>query len=36
MAACWRNPEATAAAPRDGWLWTGDIRCLDADGSAPE
>ncbi len=32
MAGYWRNAEATAAAIREGWLWTGDMGCLDADG----
>ena len=32
MAGYWRNPEATAAALREGWLFTGDVGCLDADG----
>jgi long-chain acyl-CoA synthetase len=32
MAGYWRNPEASAAALRDGWLWTGDVGSLDGDG----
>jgi long-chain acyl-CoA synthetase len=32
MAGYWRNPEASAAALRGGWLWTGDIGSLDGDG----
>jgi long-chain acyl-CoA synthetase len=32
MAGYWRNPDATATAIRDGWLFTGDVGCLDADG----
>jgi long-chain acyl-CoA synthetase len=32
MAGYWHNPQATAAAIRNGWLWTGDVGSLDADG----
>ena len=32
MAGYWRNPEASAQALRDGWLWTGDLGTLDGDG----
>jgi acyl-CoA synthetase (AMP-forming)/AMP-acid ligase II len=32
MARYWRNPEATAATIRDGWLHTGDLGRLDGEG----
>lgn len=32
MAGYWRHPEATANTLRQGWLWTGDMGALDADG----
>jgi len=32
MQGYWRNPEATAATLRGGWLHTGDLGSLDADG----
>ena len=32
MAGYWRQPEASAVALRDGWLWTGDIGRLDGEG----
>ena len=32
MQGYWNNPEANARALREGWLWTGDLGCLDAEG----
>jgi long-chain acyl-CoA synthetase len=32
MAGYWRNPEATASAIQNGWLFTGDMGTLDTDG----
>jgi long-chain acyl-CoA synthetase len=32
MAGYWNNPQATAEAIRDGWLYTGDLGSIDADG----
>jgi long-chain acyl-CoA synthetase len=32
MPGYWRNPEATAATMRGGWLHTGDVGVFDADG----
>lgn len=32
MAGYWQNREATAKTLKDGWLWTGDMGAMDADG----
>jgi acyl-CoA synthetase (AMP-forming)/AMP-acid ligase II len=32
MAGYWKNPQATAKALRGGWLHTGDVGTLDAEG----
>jgi long-chain acyl-CoA synthetase len=32
MLGYWRNPQATADTIRDGWLFTGDVATVDADG----
>ena len=32
MAGYWNNPQASAEALRDGWLWTGDVGAFDDDG----
>jgi long-chain acyl-CoA synthetase len=32
MSGYWNNAGGTAAALRDGWLWTGDLGAMDADG----
>ncbi len=32
MAGYWKRPEETALTIRDGWLYTGDIAVMDADG----
>lgn len=32
MRGYWNEPEATASAIRNGWLWTGDLGTVDVDG----
>ena len=32
MSGYWQNPDATSAALKDGWLYTGDMGSFDADG----
>jgi len=32
MLGYWNNPDATASALRNGWLWTGDVGVFDEDG----
>lgn len=32
MKGYWKNPQATAATLRDGWLWTGDMGAMDDHG----
>ena len=32
MTGYWKNDKATAETIRDGWLWTGDMGSMDADG----
>jgi long-chain acyl-CoA synthetase len=32
MKGYWNNPQANARTLRDGWLWTGDLGTMDADG----